>query len=342
VAAISDFVVQVQGTCMAVASPRVIEIATGETITEDALGGPDVHANLTGQNDAVAEDPAGAYAAVRRFLSYLPSNAWTAPPTDPNWAPPAPVDLEKLVPEARRRAYDVRKVIAGIMDADSFFELRPRFARCLVSGFARLEGQPVGVLASQPMFQAGSISTDACDKAVRLLSLCDSYGLPVVFLHDTPGFVVGTAAEHDRLLHKAMLFQQATALTSVPKLSVIMRKSFGLACHVMAGPGCGADLEVAWPGAEISFMDPDVAANVVFAQQLAGLTGEELKRRTQELSSEVARNTDPYGAAGFMKIDELIEPNDTRAVLVGALRRMSTRPMIPHERRALAHWPLCW
>ena len=342
IAAISDFVVQVRGTCMAVASPRVIEIATGESISEDDLGGPDVHATRTGQNDAVADDPAGAYATVRRFLSYLPSNAWTAPPRLEAWQPPAPVDLERLVPENRRRAYDVRKVLDGIVDSDSFFELRPRFGRCLVTGLARLEGAPIGVLASQPMYQAGSISTDGCDKAVRLLALCDSYGLPVVFLHDTPGFVVGTAAEHDRLLHKAMLFQQATALTSVPKLSVVMRKSFGLACHVMAGPGCGADLEVAWPGAEISFMDPNVAANVVFAQRLVGLTGEALRQRVDALASEVARNTDPYGAAGMMKIDEIIEPNDTRDVLVGALRRKSTRPPIPHEHRALAHWPLCW
>jgi acetyl-CoA carboxylase carboxyltransferase component len=121
-----------------------------------------------------------------------------------------------------------------------------------------------------------------------------------------------------------------------------MRKSFGLACHVMAGPGCGADLEVAWPGAEISFMDPNVAANVVFAQRLAGLTGRELRERADELAAEVARDTDPYGAAGLMKLDEIIEPNDTRAVLAGALRRASTRAPVPHERRALAHWPMCW
>jgi acetyl-CoA carboxylase carboxyltransferase component len=340
--AISDFTVQLRGTCMAVSSPRVIELATSEIVSEEDLGGADVHAGLTGQNDAVADDPADAYAIVRRFLSYLPSNAWTVPPRVEDWEPPTPVDLELLVPENRRRGYDVRRVIEGVFDRDSFFELRPQFARCLVSGLARIEGTAVGVLASQPMYQAGSISTDACDKAVRLLALCDSYGLPVVFMHDTPGFVVGLGAEHDRLLFKAMLFQQATALASVPKLSVIMRKSFGLACHVMAGPGCGADLEVAWPGAEISFMDPNVAANVVFAQRLAGLTGAELRERAGELAADVARNTDPYGAAGLMKVDEIIEPNDTRRVLAGALRRASTRPPVPHAQRALAHWPVCW
>ena len=341
VSALSDFVVQVAGTCMAVTSPRVIELATSELVTNDQLGGPHVHATVTGQIDLVADDEATACRAVRRFLSYLPSNTWSRPPrAEP--IEPEPVDLEEIVPERRRRAYDIHRVLDAVVDRDSFFELRPDIGRNLVTGLARIDGQSVGVLASQPMYQAGSLSTDSCDKAVRLICLCDAFGLPLVFLHDTPGFVVGTQVEYDGLLYKAMLFQQAVVLAKVPKFSVVLRKSFGLACHVMAGPGAGADMVCAWPGAEISFMDPNVAANVVFAQQLEGLTGEALRRATDQLAEQVAENTDPYGAAGLMKIDEIIEPNETRARLTAALRRSAGRRMVAPEDRPLASWPTCW
>ena len=333
VSALSDFVIQRRGTCMAVTSPRVIELATSEVVTNDELGGPEVHAKVTGQIDLVVDDDEQAYAAVRRFLSYLPSNNWTRPPVvDP--VEPEPADLEALVPERRRRGYDVHKVLDAIFDRDSVFELRPMIGRNLVTALARIDGRSVGVLASQPMQQGGALSPDSCDKAVRLICLCDAFGIPLVFLHDTPGFVVGTSVEHNKLLYKAMLLQQAVVLSTVPKYSIITRKSFGLACHVMSGPGTRADLVCAWPGAEISFMDPNVAANVVFVRELEGLTGEALRDATEALAHRVAENTDPYGAAGLMKIDEIIEPNDTRATLRCRVAQLGEPP--DGSRRAAA------
>ena len=310
----------------------MISAATGETITSEELGGVDVHARVTGQIDLIAETEQQACELVARFLSYLPSNFSQAPPRSLRFEEPEGAqDVGSVVPAERRRAYDMRKVVRRVVDRDSWFELGPLYGRTLLTGLARIGGHPVGVLASQPMQQAGILTPQACDKATRLITLCDAFGLPLIFLHDTPGFMIGRQVEHERLLSKSMLFKQAVVLTAVPKLAVILRKSFGLANHVMSGVGMGADLLVAWPGAEISFMDPSPAANVVGASTDAPA----LER--------VAADVSPYGAAGVMAVDEIIEPSSTRA---GALPpRSIAPPPVPRSgprERPLASWPMCW
>jgi acetyl-CoA carboxylase carboxyltransferase component len=222
----------------------------------------------------------------------------------------------------------MRKVLKRVVDRDSWFELGPLYGRTLLTGLARIGGHPVGVLASQPMQQAGILTPQACDKAVRLICLCDAFGLPLVFLHDTPGFMIGRQVEHERLLSKAMLFKQAVVLTAQPRFAVVLRKSFGLANHVMSGVGMYGDLLVAWPSAEISFMDPAPAASVL------GGGEDELERVTNDVR--------PYGAAGVMAVDEIIEPGETRAVLRAALDRAAARPHSGPRERPLASWPMCW
>jgi acetyl-CoA carboxylase carboxyltransferase component len=318
--------VQVRGSCLAVSSARVISSAIGQQITSEELGGVDVHARVTGQIDRIADDEEDACSLVARFLSYLPSNYTQVPPrTLRIEEPEVPEDVAAVVPGDRRRAYDMRKVLGRVLDRDSWFELGPLYGRTLLTGLARLGGHPVGVLASQPMQQAGILTPQACDKAVRLITLCDAFGLPLVFLHDTPGFMIGREVEHERLLSKAMLFKQAVVLAGVPRLSVILRKSFGLANHVMSGIGMDSDLLVAWPSAEISFMDPGPAANVVGAG-----------------ADNVSEDVRPYGAAGVMALDEIIEPGETRAVLRAALDRAAARPAAGPRARPLATWPMCW
>jgi acetyl-CoA carboxylase carboxyltransferase component len=330
-AVVSDLVVQVRGSCLAVSSARVISAATGETITSEELGGVDVHARITGQIDLIAETELQACELVARFLSYLPSNFSQAPPRNLRFEEPEGAeDVGSVVPGERRRAYDMRKVIRRVVDRDSWFELGPLYGRTLLTGLARIGGHPVGVLASQPLQQAGILTPQACDKATRLITLCDAFGLPLIFLHDTPGFMIGRQVEHERLLSKSMLFKQAVVLTEVPKLAVILRKSFGLANHVMAGVGMDSDLLVAWPGAEISFMDPSPAANVV------GSTAD------ASALERVAADVSPYGAAGVMAVDEIIEPSTTRAVLSAALDRAASRPRSGPRERPLASWPMCW
>jgi acetyl-CoA carboxylase carboxyltransferase component len=341
--AVSDLSVQVRGSCMAVTSPRVVEIATGERVSEEELGGADVHAEQTGQIDLAVDDEREARTVIRDFLAYLPSNAWTQAPRSPGTTSLEPdAELEKIVPANRRRAYDMRKVLRRIADGGELLELRPRSGRGLLTALLRIDGHSVGVVASQPFEFGGAISPSACDKATRLVCLCDAFELPLVFLQDTPGFFVGRQIEHEKLLYKAMLLQQATMLAKTPKLTVVMRKAFGLAHFVLNGAFMSPDFVCAWPGAELSFMDPQVAANVVYGRQLEGLDDEQRAREHQRLSAEVAGDTGPYGAAGVLGIDEIIDPAETRTVLARQLGELAGRRIRPPGERLLAGWPTCW
>jgi methylmalonyl-CoA decarboxylase subunit alpha len=332
IAAVSDLVVQLRGSCLAVSSARVIGAATGEEITSEELGGVDVHARTTGQIDIVAESEQEACELVRRFLSYLPSNSTQDPPGSAEVQPhPDAGHAADLVPANRRRAYDMRRLVRALVDLDSWFEIAPQFGRSLLTGLARVGGIPVGVLASQPMHHAGVLTPDTCDKATRLICLCDAFGLPLLFLHDTPGFMIGRRAEHERLLAKSMLLKQAVSMSSSPKVSVVVRKSFGLANHAMCGVGMQADLLCAWPDAELSFMDPGAAASVV-----PGDADED------DALARVTRDTRPFGAAGLMHVDEVIDPADTREVIRAALARAAARPRDPDAPRPLASWPMSW
>lgn len=342
-AAASDLVVQLRGTAMAVTSPRVVEVATGEQVTMEALGGAEVHLRRTGQIDLAADTPEEAYTAVRRWLVLLPPNAWTRAERvggsgggrgailggrGASVAALAPDPaLAELVPARRTRAYDMRKVLGRVLDPDTLLELAPDYGRGLLTGLARLDGHSVGVVASQPLQAAGSLDPAACEKAVRLLCLCDAFDLPVVFLQDVPGFFVGAAVEHDGMLKHAIRLQTALALARTPKLTVVLRKAYGLAYFSLGGNDTGVDAVYAWPSAEISFMDPAVAANVVGGGE--------------EVAAALRAETDPYGAAGSLHVDEVIDPADTRPTLARALARLEGRPLAEGWRRPLASWPTC-
>jgi acetyl-CoA carboxylase carboxyltransferase component len=334
--AFSDVSIQLRGTCMAVVSPRIIEKATGESITGEELGGVEVHGKITGQIDVVVDSDEEAFAATRRFLDLMPSNSWTRPERrGPQQTIGFDETIHTLVPQNRRQIYDMRKVVQRIVDHDSLFELRAGFARGVFTALARIGGWTVGVVASQPMFEVGTFGPDACDKATKLLLLCDAYDIPVVFLQDTPGFIIGRDAERARVLSKSLMLFQALMKMTTPRLSVVVRKGFGLAFTIMGGPYTGSDLICAWPGAEISQMDPGAGANVIAGQ--AGGTIDEESRQIQ-----VTRDHTPYGAATIMGIDEVIDPGETRTVLAHQLERLANRRWLQPERRPLHFWPSCW
>lgn len=341
--ALSDFVVMVRGSCLAVTSPRVFEVATGEVISFEEVGGVDVHARRTGQIDLGVDTDEEAYDAIRRWLSYLPSNAWESAPRS---APAAVIEpdpgLIDLVPQRRTRGYDMRNVVRRICDPDSVFELQPDFARNVSCSLARLDGWSVGVIANNPMFNAGVLDPEACQKIIRLVTVCDAYNIPVLFLVDVPGFMVGRRVEHDRMLHWGMRMMQALQLASTPTLTVCIRKAFGLAWQAMNGslmPSLGV---YSWPGAEIGFMDPDVGVNVAFGTKLARIDDPEAREaERRRLVSEVAEATTPYDAAGTMRIDEIIDPAETRRVLAADLGRLAHRRVPPPESRPLSWWPTC-
>lgn len=343
-AAFSDFTVQVQGSTLAVTSPRVFEVATGEIIGFEELGGADVHARLTGQIDLAVDSYEESYAAIKRWLSYLPPNAREqAPRSEPmpaeRWQPDQA--LADLVPQRRRRGYDMRRFCGKLLDDGSFFELQPMFARNLVTGLGRLDGWSVGIIANNPMFKAGVLDPDSCDKAIRLMCLCDAFNLPIIWLMDVPGFMVGRKVEHDRMLFKAIRMVEALGNLSTPTLSVVLRKGFGLAYQAMNTSGMGALGFYSWPGAEIGFMDPDVGVNVAYAGRLEQLEGEARDAERLRLIEEIGEATSPYEAAGTLRIDEIIDPADTRSVLAQDLNRLSGRRIPPPNERPLSYWPTC-
>ena len=341
--ALSDYVVMVRGSCLAVTSPKVFEIATGEVISFEDVGGVDVHARKTGQIDLGVETDEEGYDAIQKWLSYLPSNAWqVAPRHEPSGSLERDHDLGGLVPAKRTRGYDMRRVVQRIVDPESLLEIQPLYARNVVCGLARLNGFSVGIIANNPMFGAGTLDPQACHKIIRLATVCDSYNIPMIFLADVPGFMVGERVEHELMLHWGMRMMHALQNASTPTLTVCIRKAFGLAWQAMNGSQMPALGVYSWPGAEIGFMDPEVGVNVAFGSKLGRIEDVEAREAEREaLVREVAESTNPYDAAGTMRIDEMIDPGDTRSVLAHDLEMLANRAVPPPEARPLSYWPTC-
>lgn len=332
---ISDFTVIRKGAVLAVSSPKVTAVAIGEAVDNEELGGWRMHSEVTGLADQVVDTDEQALLAIRRFLSYLPSHAGEAPPrvacgdTDrPDPALPA-----QIVPVERARPYDMRKLVGAIVDRDSMFALKDRFGRSVVTALARFEGEPVGVIASNPMFKGGALDADACRKATSFIALCDSFNLPLVFLVDTPGFLVGIEGEKRGAPAHIMNMIHALQLASVPKISVIVRKSFGQA-YLNFGGGRNSDLSAAWPTADVSFVDPSVAVSVVH-----GVTRESDPARFEVLRAEFARDTSSFALAGAFGVHDVIAPHDTRRFLVEALACQWRARSGGLSRREMCTWP---
>lgn len=341
--ALSDFVVMVRGSTLAVTSPKVFEIATGEVISFEEVGGVDVHAERTGQIDLGVDTDEEAYEAIRWWLSYLPSNAWQqAERTEPIGDFGPDHGLSKLVPTVRNMGYDMRHVVDRICDPGTVFELQPKYAPNVSCSFARLNGFSVGVVANNPLYNAGTLDPEACQKIVRMMVVCDSFNIPVIFLVDVPGFMVGARVEHDKMLHTGMRMMHALQNATMPTLTVCVRKAFGLAWQAMNGSRMPSNGVYCWPGAEIGFMDPDVGVNVAFGSKLDRIADPaEREAERQRLIAEVGEATNPYEAAGTMRIDEMIDPADTRRVLAEDLELFANRQVPPPEARPLAYWPTC-
>ena len=341
--ALSDYVVMVRGSCLAVTSPKVFEIATGEVISFEDVGGVDVHARKTGQIDLGVETDEEGYNAIQKWLSYLPSNAWqVAPRHEPSGSLERDHELGDLVPAKRTRGYDMRRVVQRIVDPESLLEIQPLYARNVVCGLARLNGFSVGIIANNPMFGAGTLDPQACHKIIRLATVCDSYNIPMIFLADVPGFMVGERVEHELMLHWGMRMMHALQNASTPTLTVCIRKAFGLAWQAMNGSQMPALGVYSWPGAEIGFMDPEVGVNVAFGSKLGRIEDVETREAEREtLVREVAESTTPYDAAATMRIDEMIDPGDTRSVLAHDLEMLANREVPPPEARPLSYWPTC-
>ncbi len=306
----SDFCVMRKGAIMAVSSPRLISMATGREVDPEELGGWRVHSEVSGLVDQVVDTDEEAIDAIKQFLSYLPSHHKEAPPVHP--VPPGSdetiKDVMKLVPEASNQVYDMRKVIASIVDKGSMFEMKARFGKTLVTALARLDGRTIGVIANNPLFKGGAIDADACQKVQSFMVLCDSFNIPIVMLVDQPGFLIGVEGEQKGVTGKVMNWLNAMTLCTVPKISIILRKSYGLAVSNM-GAGGNADEVCCWVTAEVSFMKPEFGAKVVF-----GASPDE-PEKFKEAVAKMNKGSTPYDMAAIYTAQNVIDPRDTREYL---------------------------
>ncbi|MEQ1753646.1 MAG: carboxyl transferase domain-containing protein [Micropepsaceae bacterium] len=329
----SDFVVMRKGAVLAVSSSNVTSVAIAEDSDPEALGGWRLHSESTGFVDAIVETDEEAITQIKAFLSYLPDHARMAPAILSNFQEAGNSrTLDELVPESRVKVYDIRTVIKAIIDRDSYFPIKERFAKVAVTALARLHGRSVGIVASNPMFKGGALDPDACDKITSFIVLCDSFNIPLIFLADTPGFLVGAESEKRRLPGKIMNFMSALELSSVPKIALVLRKSYGQAYLNMGGGR--SDATATWFSGDISFMDPAVAVNVVHSVK----PGED-PARYEDLLRQVSSGTTAYELAAPFMAQMVIDPNDTRNYLASMLEILSRRLTNGVGLHKLSDWP---
>jgi acetyl-CoA carboxylase carboxyltransferase component len=327
--ALADFIPMVKGTSsMALGGRHLVRAATGEEVTEEEMGGSEVHTKVSGVADLEVGSDEECLAVVRQYLSFFPSHNQEPPPVRPT---SDPVDrrveeLYTLVPTAPRRAYDMTKVVPLLCDDGEFLPVKPAFARNLVTGLGRVGGMPVGFVASNPMVLGGALDVNSADKAARFVWLCDAFGIPLVFLHDVPGFIVGSAVEKQGIIRHGAKMLFAVSEATVPKVSVVLRKSYGAGYFVMNGTAYEADYVAIWPTAEIAVMGPDGMVEITQRKVLDQY--EDPKERAEakiRLAEEFRKNIDPYIAAGHAAVDAVIDPADTRYAIWQGLQVSRTK-----------------
>jgi acetyl-CoA carboxylase carboxyltransferase component len=319
---LADFVPMVKDTSsMSLGGSRLVKAATGEDVSDHDMGGSQVHCYESGVGDNEVADDRECIEMVRRFLSYLPSSNTEATPFVQTDDPPDRLveGLDKIVPVNPRTAYDVRRVIKAIFDRDTWFEVKPTWAKNVVVGLARAGGHAVGIIANQPMQKGGILDSDSADKAARFIRMCDAFNVPLVYLMDVPGFIVGSQVEKDGIIRHGAKMLYATSEATVPKVTVIMRKAYGAGYYVMCGKGYGPDVIVAWPLAEISVMGPEGAVNIIFNKQIEA--SDDPERTRAEMIEAIRAQINPYLAAGWAMIDDVIDPAETRRVIIRGIEQ---------------------
>ncbi|MEA3153959.1 MAG: methylmalonyl-CoA decarboxylase subunit alpha [Betaproteobacteria bacterium] len=333
--AMSDFVVMRKGSIMAIASPNVTSIAINKPIDAEELGGWKLLTGVSGLADLAVNTDEQALDAIKKFLSYFPSNNMEAPPEYPvpENSDEACRKMLEIIPESRNQVYDVRKVVQAIADKESTFELKERYGKSIATVLGRLDGRSVGFIANNPLFKGGALDADACQKVTSFMVLCDSFNVPLVFLVDVPGFLIGLEGEVRGMPGKVINWMNAMTLVTVPKITVIMRKSYGQAFINMAG-GRNADEVAVWPTADLGFMDPAVSVNVLY-----GVRYQDDPERFAKLKAEVERDTSAWGLAELYEAQTVIDPRDTRDYLTRTLQVHRLRMKKGIGDHLLRNWP---
>jgi acetyl-CoA carboxylase carboxyltransferase component len=323
---LADFVPMVKGRgSMALAGPYLVKAVTGEDVTQEELGGSRVHTRKSGVADLEIGSDEECIQAIKDYLSFMPQNCEEKPPVRPTADPVEREDDEllEILPETNRKPYDMYEVIRHIVDDGEWFDMKPQFAKTIITCFARMGGRPVGIVASQPKQLGGILENDSADKSARFINLCDAFNIPLLFLQDVPGFMVGTKVEQAGIIRHGAKMLYAVSRATVPKITVVVRKAYGAGYYVMCGKAYEPDLIVAWPTAEISVMGAEGAVNIILRKQIEAADDPDAKRA--ELVGEYRKIIDPYIAAGNDMIDDIIDPRETRAVVIRALEMSATK-----------------
>ena len=323
---LADFVPMVKGRgSMALAGPHLVRAAVGEDVTQEELGGSRVHCRKSGVGDLEVADDPECIERIKAYLSYFPANCEEPPPVIASGDPIDRGDDELLdvLPDSNRKPYDMYEVIRRIVDDGVYFDLKPQWAKTIITCLARFGGRPAGIVANQPKQLGGILDNDSADKAARFINLCNAFRIPLIYLMDVPGFMVGTKVEEAGIIRHGAKMLYATANATVPKITVVLRKAYGAGYYVMAGRAYEPDLIVAWPSAEISVMGAEGAVEIIFRKQVEAADDPAAKR--QELIENFRKVIDVYIAAGNDMIDDVIDPRETRATICRGLELAATK-----------------
>ena len=325
--AFCDVVVMVDGNAsMYLGSPRMAEMVIGEKVTLEEMGGARMHCSVSGCGDVLVKSEEEAIDWCKSYLAYLPSNCHEPAPIVDAAAPQAQKKtLDELIPTNQNKPFDMRKVIAHLVDDSEFLEIKKLFAQELLTGFARIDGRPVGIVASQPKYKGGVLFVDSADKGTRFINLCDAFGIPLLFLADVPGFMIGTKVESAGIIRHGAKLITAVSEATVPKFSVIIRKAYGAGLYAMCGPGFEPDATIALPEAMIAVMGPEAAVNAVYANKIAALPEDERPAYVEQLRKEYEADIDIYRLASELIVDDVITKHELREQLSHRLAVTATK-----------------
>jgi len=327
-------VVMVEGNAsMYLGSPRMAEMVIGQETTLEELGGARMHCSVSGCGDALVQSDSEAIEWARYYFSYLPDSYRVLPPVYEGVAPDEQYIPAAVLPEDPASVYDMMDFLRGVVDEGSLLEIKELFAPEVITALARMDGQPVGVVASQPHHLGGVLFVDSADKAARFIWLCDAFNIPLLFFADVPGFMIGTDVERQGIIRAGAKMLTAIAEATVPRLSIIVRKAYGAGLYAFSGPGFRPDATIALPTAEIAVMGPEAAVNAVYYNKIQALPEEEREAYIAELQAEYSEDVDLLRVASELIVDAVVEPNDLRAEIIARLAYAARKTRAFSERR---------
>ncbi|MEB3285600.1 MAG: acyl-CoA carboxylase subunit beta [Candidatus Sericytochromatia bacterium] len=325
--AFCDVVIMVEGNAsMYLGSPRMAEMVIGEKVTLEEMGGARMHCTTSGCGDFLTKSEAEAIETAKRYLSFFPSNSTEVPPmSDPSSIAEGGKSIEEIIPQNQNQPFDMQAVINQLVDANSFLPIKKLFAQELITGLGRIEGRTVGILANQPKVKGGVLFVDSADKAARFIWLCDAFNIPLLFLSDVPGFMIGSKVEREGIIRHGAKMISAMSDATVPKICVVVRKAYGAGLYAMSGPAFEPECTIALPTASIAVMGPEAAINAVYANKIAELEGEARQAFIEEKRQEYQADIDIYRLASELVIDDIVPGHALRAELARRFDRAETK-----------------